>query len=267
MTLDLEEVTAKEAYSRMRWCEETVKQLRERTLRKARVWWEKECTRPAWLECLPRSRETILQLADRLEAEMYQWAEAASTLAAKERKEKRRVLERALSDKQGLLARVRQCQAIPESERMGRDSELRWACGHAYLMEKLRGVRKNNSYVFESYPIRLYKIGHTQRTWKKRSNELYREGYTSKARYATVVPFQLEQALHAHYDHFRVRRAERQKGQRKNIRGERFRLPQEEIERFKEVVSRVECWVLVAVEARLELEIMRMEAALSRVQQ
>jgi len=86
------------------------------------------------------------------------------------------------------------------------------------------------------------------------------------ATYATIVPFELEQALHAYYDHIRVRRQERQKGQRKNAQGERFRLSPEETEHFKETATKVERWVLVAVEAQLELEIMRREATLSRMQ-
>jgi hypothetical protein len=120
--------------------------------------------------------------------------------------------------------------------------------------------------VLESSPNGPFKIGATWQ-WKKRRNELWREGLRSVTKYATVVPFRLEQALHAHFDRYRVRRLERQKGQRKNTRGEGFRLPKQEIENVKETVTKVERWVLVAAEARLELEIMRLEAALSGMQQ
>jgi hypothetical protein len=146
------------------------------------------------------------------------------------------------------------------------EADLWFECGHIYLMEKMRWVRKGNSNYLESYPNGLFKIGYTKRPGKKRQDELRQEEHWSIAKYVTVVPFELEQALHAHYDDFRIRRQERQRGQRKNIRGELFRLTPEEIERFKGVVAKIEHWVLVAAQARLELEVMRVEAALSRMQ-
>jgi T5orf172 domain len=273
MTLNLEDVTGNDAYERMKWCEEAVKQLKERSPRKARIWWERDCVHPNWLECLPKPRDKILQFRERLEAEMYEWAEAASDLFAKEetteaeeRKEARRLLERSLNWKRRRLELVRQCQSIPEPERTKRGSDLWWDCGHTYLMEKRRWVRKEQSFVLASYPSPLLKIGATNRPWKIRRDELRREGCLTMEKYATIIAFELEEALHDYFDHFRVRRTERQKGQRKNIRGERFRLATEEIERFTETVAKVERWVLVATEARLELEVMKMEAALARMQ-
>jgi|SRR5579884_1999360 len=165
-----------------------------------------------------------------------------------------------------LLDYVRRCQLIPEADRLKPEADLWFRCGHVYLMEKMRGVRKGNSIYLESYPNGIFTIGETKRPGKYRSKELWREGFWSIAKYDTVIPFELEQALHAHYDDFRIRRQERRKGQKKNLPDELFRLPPEEIERFKEVVAKIERWVLVAAEARLALEVMRMEAALSRVQ-
>jgi hypothetical protein len=274
MTLNIEDVTWSNAFDRMKWCEEAMRQLKERSPRRARIWWEKECDRPDWLECLPRPREKIIEFVERLEAQMYEWAEAASEMIAEEeaadaeeRKETRRLLERSLNRKRNRLELVRKCQSTPESERMKRGSELLlWDCGHTYLMEKRRWVRKERSVVLESYPTPLLKIGATNRPWKKRRDELWKEGCLTMQKYATVVAFELEEALHDHFDHFRVRQAERQMGQRKNIRGERFRLPTEEIERFKETMAKIECWVLFATEARLELEVMKIDAALARMQ-
>jgi hypothetical protein len=77
----------------------------------------------------------------------------------------------------------------------------------------------------------------------------------------TPVPIALEQQLHLHYDDFRIKRdGERRKDERANEAGERFRLTEQELEAFKATAAKVERWVLLAEEARLELEIMRMEA-------
>ena len=274
MTLNLASVTGIDAYNRMKWCEEAVKQLKDRSPRKARIWWVKESVRPDWLECLPGPRENILDFAGRLEAEMGEWAEAASNLfaeeeagEAEERKEARRLLERALNRKRHRLELVRKCRSIPEAERMKRDSDLdQWNCGHTYLAEKLRWVKKEMSNVCESYPTPLFKIGATNRPWKKKRDELWRENCLAKEKYTTVVAFELEKALHDYFDYFRVRRKDRQKGQRKNGRGERFRLPKEEVECFKDTAANLERWVLAETEARLELEIMKMKASLARMQ-
>jgi len=125
MTPELEDLTRDEAYERMKWCEQAAKDLKERSPRKARAWWEKECVRPEWLECLPGRREKIHQFAERLEEEVSRWVEAVSTLFAEEeaaeseeRKEARRILERLLNWKRHRLELVRQCQSIPEAERM-----------------------------------------------------------------------------------------------------------------------------------------------------
>jgi hypothetical protein len=263
MTLNLEEVTADEAYNRMKWCEEAVRHLKERLPREARIWWEKECKRPNWLESLPRAREKILRFAERLEQEMCHWAEAASTLHAEE---SRLTMERSLKWKRTDLEYVRRCQKIPEAERTKPQSDL--YCRYVYLFEELKEVRKENSTVFEPDPNDLFKIGRTRRPLKKRENELWtRERLWPVTGYATVVHKELEDALHDHFDHFRVLRAERQKGQRRNAPGERFLLPKEEVECFKDTVAKVERWVLVATEARLELEIMKMGAALARMRQ
>jgi hypothetical protein len=138
--------------------------------------------------------------------------------------------------------------------------------GHIYVMESLRWVKKERSHVRESYPTPLFKIGATNRAWKNRRDELWRDNCLSKEKYATVVAFELEDALHDHFHHFRVQRKDRQKGQRKNVRGERFWLPKEEVECFKDTAAKIERWVLAATEARLELEIMKMEAAFARMQ-
>jgi hypothetical protein len=53
MTLNLESVTWREAWTRMKRCEEAVKQLNDRSARAAWAWWKKECVRPDWLDCLP----------------------------------------------------------------------------------------------------------------------------------------------------------------------------------------------------------------------
>ena len=52
--------------------------------------------------------------------------------------------------------------------------------------------------------------------------------------------------------------------QRKTKAGETFRLPPPEVETFKQTVAKVEKWVLLSVEAKLELEILRAEAILAR---
>jgi hypothetical protein len=64
---------------------------------------------------------------------------------------------------------------------------------------------------------------------------------------------------------FRVKReGERQKGQRRNEKGELFKLPKEELASFSETAMNVERLVLAAEEARLGLQIIRMQADLKR---
>jgi hypothetical protein len=157
------------------------------------------------------------------------------------------------------LALIRKCKSIPATERLSRTLDLRWQCGYVYLMEKmvLTGERPNRKY--QRVPNPVHKIGKTDRKWKTRSNELwnqYRLIHCDK--YPTVVAFALEQALHRHYDDFRVRRqGERQKGQRKNMEGERFRLPPNEVANFCQTAALVESWVLIAEEATLELALLQ----------
>jgi hypothetical protein len=132
-------------------------------------------------------------------------------------------------------------------------------------MKKLVAVRKPHSLRYEETPKSPHKIGATLHPFKNRSHELWRDQrLLSKAKYATVVPFELEKALHLHFDEYRLKRGERQKGQRKNTAGEYFRLPEEDVATFKETVATIEKWVLLSVEAELELEILRVEAVLLR---
>jgi hypothetical protein len=240
-----ENVNWHEAYERMKWCEQAVKALTERSPQMARTWWDKECIRPDWLETLPTPGESMDAFAQRLEEEVHRWGEAASILPAEieaaeseERQQALRALDRGLWHQRRRLELIRQCQSIPEAERKNHPI-LCGEFGYTYLMEKHRWVRKERSMVLESYPQPRFKIGATNRPWKKRSKELIRQKNCMPMQwYATVIPFELEQKLHAHYDPFRVRRAKRQKGERKNISGEQFWLPQLEINRFREVIAK-----------------------------
>ncbi len=168
-------------------------------------------------------------------------------------------LEGNLSRKRHELKQVRRCKAMLESKRSGA------MFGTVYLMEMLKRVRKPLNILYVSSPDCPYKIGATKDI-KSRSRKLWnRKRLVLRARYATTVPFLLESALHRHFDEFRVRKKDpRCEGERKNERGELFRLPPEEAEDFKTTVAKVEQWVLVAEESRLELEILRLEAAVAR---
>ena len=162
------------------------------------------------------------------------------------------------------LEHVRLCQKTAEAERMVRGVDpLLW--GFIFLMTQLRPVRGRGCYRYEEWPDGPHKIGATMRPFKMRSNELWRERLRSVCKYATVVPFELEKALQLHFDEYRIKRGEeRQKGQRKNKAGETFRLPLPEVEAFNQTVAKVEKWVLLSVEAKLELEILHAEAILAR---
>ena len=88
-----------------------------------------------------------------------------------------------------------------------------------------------------------------------------RKGFTRLHTTLTPVPLSLERKLHDYFDRYRIQcPGEKQKGQRKNLSGELFRLPVVEVEAFKTTVANIEKWVLLAEEALLELQIMRMEA-------
>jgi hypothetical protein len=273
MTQANEEWTAHEAYEHMVWCEATVKNLRELSEEEALSWWENDCQKPDWLEIHPEVWESIHSFADRLEQEEFEWAETASVrnaeeIAAEEEPEKdaRRALERGINWKRYRLEHVRFCQKTAEADRMVRGFQYGLHCGYIYLMKQLRAVRRGNALRHEAGSDSLHKIGATMRPFKMRSNELWRERrLLSVCKYATVVPFELEDALQLHFDEYRIKRGEeRQKGQRKNKAGETFRLPLPEVEAFNQTVAKMEKWVLLSVEAKLELEILRAEAILAR---
>ncbi len=273
MTQANEEWTAHEAYEHMVWCEATVKKLRELSEEEALSWWENDCQKPDWLEIQPEDGESIDSFADRLEQEEFEWAETASVRNAEEiaaeeehKKEARRALERGINWKRYRLEDVRFCQKTPEADRMVKSFQYGDHCGYIYLMKQFRPVRTQGGLRYQESPDGPHKIGATMRPFKMRSNELWRErGLLSVCEYATVVPFELEEALDLHFDEYRIKRGEeRQKGQRKNKAGEIFRLPLAEVEAFKQTVAKVEKWVLLRVEAQLELEIFRAEAILAR---
>lgn len=271
MWQETEEWTGDEAYENMKWCEAAVKQLRELPEEKARAWWDKQ-DKPNWLELAPEEEESLESFADRLEQDESEWAETASIRYAEERdaeeKEKARALrnlEWSIDRRRERLEHIRLCREIPEAGRVIKGSKLAYNCGYLYLMKKLVAVRKPNSIRYEETPKSPHKIGATLRPFKKRSDELWRnKRLLSEAKYATVVPFELEKALHLHFDGYRLKRRERQKGQRKNTEGEYFRLPEGDVATFKETVATIEKWVLLSVEAELELEILRVEAVLLR---
>ena len=182
-----------------------------------------------------------------------------------EAKKVRRSLQRSLSRNQALLERVRLCRSVPEAERTLPKSGLSYFDrGTVYLKERLTRIRKGNSIVLKHTPNCAYKIGKTDRPQKKRSNELWNQKcLLLRAKYVTAVAFPLEQALHRHFDEFRIKREGlRQRGERNNLPGEEFRLSPQAVEDFKTTVAKVEHWVLIAEEARLELDIMRLEITL-----
>jgi hypothetical protein len=156
------------------------------------------------------------------------------------------------------LRLVRLCQSTPEPKRSSRESELYSEyLGYVYLYEPMEEGKGTGEY-------KIGKSDHPPK-WSKRSKRLLKKWNRSiitHAEYRTVIPFPLEQALHRYFDKFRVRREHREWGQRKNEPGESFRLPPEEVARFEETMARVEKWVLVAEEARLELEVMQRKAGL-----
>jgi hypothetical protein len=171
-----------------------------------------------------------------------------------------RRLNRALDLKRRELELVRLCQEIHESKRAVRGSEIYLECGYVYLMEKLARVREPYSITYVSTPSCPHKIGATMRRMSARSRELWnRKRLILRAKYATVIPFLLEEWLHRHFVEFRVTKGQRKKGERINLSGELFRLPRREIDEFSLTVTKVEKWALAAEEARLALEIMRLE--------
>lgn len=275
MWQETKECTGDEAYNHLKWLEAAITQLRELPEQAARAWWDAQ-EKPCWLEIAPEEDEPLESVAERLEQEQYEWAETATVRYAEEkaedeqaRKRLLRTLEGSMNWKRYRLQHVRLCQQIPEPERVVKGSELAGHCGFLYLMKKLVAVRKPYSLCYEETPNSPHKIGATLRPFKKRRNELWRDKrLLPKAKYATVVPFELESVLHLHFDEFRVKRGEeRQRGQRKNKAGEYFRLTPADVETFKETAANAEKWVLLTVEAELELQIMRATAILARAQQ
>ena len=176
----------------------------------------------------------------------------------------RRSIERRLNRKRQRLESVRVCQSAPEPDRLPPRSALKlFDRGYIYLMEELARTKDGHSIKYDSTPNCPYKIGATRHP-KMRSITLWNhKRLISRAKYCTPVPFALEKALHRHFDEFRIKRIGKiKKGERKAQAGELFRLHPEQVEAFNETVAKIEHWVLIAEEARLELEIMRLEAVL-----
>jgi predicted GIY-YIG superfamily endonuclease len=285
MTLNLENLTAQEAYEHMIWCEEAVKQLKEHSPRKARSWWEKDCFRPEWLQCIPAPGEKIHQFAERLAEEASQWAEAVVALSDAEeaaelekRKEARRLLEREFDRKRSFLDLVRLCQSMPASDRILRGS-LR-SSSYVKLFSRENGRSElwisqddhpTSGYVYLlSREDGRYKIGCTKRDIRKRTREILRKSrcsFTVSVKYPTVDCFKLETALHFHFRRCRLERKEgTNKGERMYQKGELFALSPEEASSFREIVAKVESLVLAAEATQVELEIMEIEAALKRAE-
>lgn len=276
MTPDSDGWTSAEAYEHMTWCEGTANLLRELTEEDARAWWDNDCEHPDWLGIAPEAEESLLSFAERLDCFAVDWAELGVSLDAaekaateeKERKKAIRTLEGSINRTRDRLELVRLCQKTPEPDRRDRYSGLADECGYLYLMKKLVPVRTATGVTFESRPTSPYKIGATLRPFKERRDELWREKHlTPVCRYATVAPFELETALQQHFDEFRKKRGEdRQKGERTNKPGEFFALPEGEVSTFIATVAKVEKWVLLQVEAEMELELLRIGALLQRIQ-
>ena len=145
------------------------------------------------------------------------------------------------------LELIKLCQTTPEERRKVRGTKLSLDHGHVYL--KYRGDGK------------AHKIGSSGRTPKKRTQEL--KGMWTAKWYKTVIYKALELAVHKHFDYCRRKRAgEREHGQRKNAAGELFRLSPADVEDFKQTLVNLEKWVLQGEEARVELRIVSLEAAI-----
>lgn len=179
--------------------------------------------------------------------------------AVKEHEAKRQSLVVSINRAQEALRRIRLCRKIPEAERLQRNSPVRLSCGYVYLLLFTRDAKQQ-------------KIGHTDRISGARFAELKRDllkasrFHSFSVKYPTVLSFELEQELHRHFGDARVKRkGERRKGERKHESGEEFNLPLNEVIGFRETVAKVEPWVMCAEEARLELEILRAEAAMERL--
>jgi hypothetical protein len=163
-------------------------------------------------------------------------------------------LHNSLYGNRSSLRVVQHWKSIPAPERMLPGADPWRNCGNVYLMQRFRVTREGS---FIPLPNGPHKIGATNRPWKKRVYELRNAWLRPVARYPTPVAFALENALHRHFREFHVKRP----GSR-----ELFRLPNAEVDGFVETVAQVERCVLVAEEARLGLEIMRLEAALKRAE-
>jgi hypothetical protein len=80
-------MTPRRAWDLSEWCGETAETIRDHCRnsdRAARAWWENDCDKPEGLASSPRPTEDMLSFADRLQAEGYEWAEAAGSLLAEE---------------------------------------------------------------------------------------------------------------------------------------------------------------------------------------
>ena len=166
----------------------------------------------------------------------------------KARESARRFREGVLKSRRAKLRSIRLCKRTPEARRKNRDSDLALDCGYIYLMRK--------------GPDGPFKVGHTRISpeWRKMQLEKRtRSLFRVVASYATIVPFALEQALHLHLADYRVKRKDRQNGQRMYLRGELFWLPPAVVTTFKATAAKVEKWVLAAEEARMELELLRLK--------
>lgn len=164
------------------------------------------------------------------------------------RESARRFWDGVLESRRAKLRSIRLCKRTPEARRKNRDSDLALDCGYIYLMRK--------------GPDGPYKIGKTgiSPEWRKMQlQKRIRSFFRVVNSYATIVPFALEQALHVHFADYRVKRKDRQHGQRVYLRGELFWLPPAVVTTFKATAARVEKWVLAAEEARMELELLRLQ--------
>lgn len=86
MNLDVEDLTAKQAWNLSQWCSKTAEMLRNlcrSSDRTARNWWENTDI-PEQIVSFPRRRDDMHSFADRLETEAFEWAGEAGSLLAQE---------------------------------------------------------------------------------------------------------------------------------------------------------------------------------------
>lgn len=199
-----------------------------------------------------RVLKEFLALLDIHRIDLVNESEVAQREAAKAEQEAvKRSMLAALNRAQEMLSRIRHCREIPELDRL-KNVHLRFDCGHVYLLQRINGAH--------------HKIGSTGRKISRRIQEIFQKDrirYRVIEKYPVVCAYKLERELHRHFGRFRIRRkGERKKGERDYQPGEKFKLPIGEVTSFRETVAKLEKWVMHAEEARLELEIIRIEAAI-----